>query len=535
MMKNLQSWLICILISAFLFTSCSKDESTSIDQKKSEELINLSLNISLLGFEKKSVTKQDVDNFPECIDDTPFYIEIILMHDGAEVVGNSDVPFRIDLAPNQMFTQNVPEMQLPPGLYYLDHCAVYTEAGDLMCLAPKADSPMAALSDAPMPMSINLRAGSKPFPDVPVICFDNRDVNEYGYEFFDILPINVLNFCFFANYCDDNGRHFPAKYSLDISVRGETIYSDIINNTGEDENEEYFADPVCVDLPVYNSDEDYIDYTLTLLPWEGVYEIDEELKITGSLNREDIEELYDGDDNIKYKHIFFNCDNGSEEISLPEFDENNFSDPTNITNPYYGPGEGYIYEYEAYDIEDGEINDEPSEVILIERKTETKDILGVQSIIQRDYVTEDGVVREDTDDWIAQDDEGNLWYMGEDSKSYDEEGNYINNDGSWEAGIDDALPGYWLPANPVVGQRYYQEFYEGEAEDWAEVIAIDEMVVLEMGTYENVLVTKDVNPFEQGVYELKYYAPGTGFIKEEKYEDGLLVELVYLAGIIVID
>ena len=163
-----------------------------------------------------------------------------------------------------------------------------------------------------------------------------------------------------------------------------------------------------------------------------------------------------------------------------------------------------------------------SEEITSEIKTETKEILMIQTIIQRDYVSEDGVIREDTNDWLAQDDEGNVWYMGEDSKNYDEEGNYIGNEGSWEAGIDGALPGYWLPANPYVGQRYYQEFYEGEAEDWAEVIAIDETVVLETGTFENVLVTKDINPFEPGVYELKYYAPGTGFIKEEKYEDGEL-------------
>ena len=178
-----------------------------------------------------------------------------------------------------------------------------------MCLAPKADSPMAALSDAPMPMSLNLRAGSKPFPDVPVLCYDNRDVNEYGYEFFDIEPISVTNFCFFANYCDDNGRHYPARYSLDISVKGNPIYTGLLNNTGQNENEEYFADPICVDLPVYNSDEDYIEYTLKLLPWEGVYDIEEELQATGSLSGADIEEHFDGNSNIEYEHIFFNCDN----------------------------------------------------------------------------------------------------------------------------------------------------------------------------------------------------------------------------------
>ncbi|MGA9325916.1 MAG: hypothetical protein WBV11_13435 [Salegentibacter sp.] len=310
MMKNFSSKLICIFISAMLFSACSKDEGEPVNQTKPDELISLSLNMSLLDLEKKSTTKQAVVDLPACVaDDTPFYIEIILMHEGAEIVGNADTPFRIDLAKDQMFTQDVPEMQLAPGLYYLDYCAVYTEAGKLMCLAPRADSPMAALSDAPMPMSINLRAGSKPFPDVPVMCYDNRDANEYGYVFFDVAPISVTNFCFFANYCDDNGRHFPARYSLDISVNGNPMYSEILNNTGEDENGEYFADPICVDLPVYDSNEDYIDYTLTLLPWEGVYNSDGGLQVSGSLSGQDIQEHFEGDNNIEYEHVFFNCDN----------------------------------------------------------------------------------------------------------------------------------------------------------------------------------------------------------------------------------
>ena len=311
-MKNFQSWLICLCMSALLLSACSQDESTTPIPNDTEELIDLSLNISLLDFERSQISKQDAEDFPECFDDTPFYIEIILRQGQNDMVGDADVPFRIDLAPNQLFTQNVPEMALPAGLYYLDHCAVYTETGKLMCLAPKADSPMGLLSDAPMPMSINLRAGSKPFPDVPVMCYDNRDVNEYGYVFFDIEPTIIRNFCFFANYCDENGRHFPARYSLDISIGGTPIYSDIISNNGEYDTDKYFADPVCVDLPVlseYDDDEEYIDYTITLLPWDDVYEYDEEMVITGSLSREEIEELLDGDDNIEYEHVFFNCDN----------------------------------------------------------------------------------------------------------------------------------------------------------------------------------------------------------------------------------
>ncbi len=537
-MKNFQSGLMCVFISALFFSACSKDENDPPAPNETQELIDLSLNINILGLESNTDSRQQENELPDCIEASPYYIEIVMKQGDRDVVGTADIPFRLDLAPGEMFTKYIPEMAMPPGLYFLDHCAVYDAAGTLLCLAPKSDSPMGAMSDAPMPMSINLRAGSKPFPDVPVFCVDNREVNEFGYVFFDIEPTIVRNFCFFANYCDENGRHFPARYSVDISIDGNVIYSAVESNNGEYDTDKYFADPVCVDLPdlsEYDDDEEYIDYTFTLLPWEGVYDLDEEMVITGSLSREEIEEHFDGEENIEYEHIFFNCDSEEEDISLPDFDAAQFSNPINISNPYYGPDQGYIYEYTGFELEDGEYPEEPSEVIFVERKTETREILGIQVIIQRDYVIEDGVIIEDTDDWLAQDDDGNLWYMGEDSKNYDEDGNFIDNEGSWEAGGDGALPGYWLPGNPVIGQRYYQEFYEGEAEDWAEVIALNETVELEIGTFENVLVTKDLNPFEEGVYELKYYAPGTGLIKEEKYEDGELVEIVYLTGIIVID
>ena len=311
-MKNYSLKLFCFLISAFLFYACSTEENRPPETTAAEELIELSLNIDLVDLNRGQLTKQENEEFPDCILATPYYVEICIMQGEREVVGKRDAPFRIDLEANQMFTRNVPEMELPAGEYTLDYCAVYAEDGSILCLAPKIGSAMAAFSDAPMPMSINLRAGTKPFPDVPVFCFDNRDVNEFGYVFFDIEPTVVRNFCFFANYCSDSGRHYPARYSVDISVEGESIYSDIVSNTGEYEEGKYFADPVCLELPIkseYDYEEDYIDYTVTLLPWDEVYEFDEEMTITGSLSRADIDKYLDGEDNIEYEHIFFNCDN----------------------------------------------------------------------------------------------------------------------------------------------------------------------------------------------------------------------------------
>lgn len=310
-MKTFHSSLWFVLISLFLLSACSKDPET-ISPKDSEELVNLSLNLNILGLEKMALTKQEAPDFPKCSLDSPFYIEIILSQGDNDLVGDPTEPFRIDLVSDQLFTKDVPEMRLPPGLYYLNYCAVYSEAGNLLCMAPTSDSPMAVFSEAPMPMSINLAAGSKPFPDIPVVCYDDRDVNQFGYVLFDVQPVILRQFCFFANYCRDSGRHYPAKYSVDITMGDEILFSEEINTTGKDDNGQYYADPICFTLPeitAYNLDEEYIDYTLKLLVWDEVYSLDQEFEINGSLSRADIIANLNGEDQVEYEHFFFNCDN----------------------------------------------------------------------------------------------------------------------------------------------------------------------------------------------------------------------------------
>jgi hypothetical protein len=80
--------------------------------------------------------------------------------------------------------------------------------------------------------------------------------------------------------------------------------------------------------------------------------------------------------------------------------------------------------------------------------------------------------------------------------------------------------------------NYHQEYYAGEAEDEAEVVSVDETVTTTMGTFTNCLVTKDFTRFEANVIEYKYYAPNIGLIKEEKFEEGELVEVLELVEII---
>ena len=77
-----------------------------------------------------------------------------------------------------------------------------------------------------------------------------------------------------------------------------------------------------------------------------------------------------------------------------------------------------------------------------------------------------------TDDWYAQDDQGNVWYLGEYVTNY-EDGKVADHAGSFEAGVDGAQAGIAMPAKPEPGLAYRQEYLEGEAEDNGEVIALD--------------------------------------------------------------
>jgi hypothetical protein len=135
---------------------------------------------------------------------------------------------------------------------------------------------------------------------------------------------------------------------------------------------------------------------------------------------------------------------------------------------------------------------------------------GVEARVVRDVVTEDGMPIEVTDDWYAQDGEGNIWYLGEKTAEY-ENGKPVSTEGSFEAGVDGAQAGVAMPGDPVPGLAYRQEYLEGEAEDEGAIVTVgEEMVRVPAGFYDDVLMTRDLVPTEPKVQELKFYARGVG-------------------------
>jgi len=194
----------------------------------------------------------------------------------------------------------------------------------------------------------------------------------------------------------------------------------------------------------------------------------------------------------------------------PVIDPSDFS--ANIDNPYMPlqPGTTFVYDGQT------EKGNEHNEVFVTDQ---TKIVMGIPCVVVQDTVLVDGTLEEATMDWYAQDKEGNVWYFGEDSKEY-QNGQAVSTEGSWEAGVDGALPGIVMEAHPKEGDTYRQEFSKGQAEDWASVLATTETSSVPWGSYENVLVTNEWSGLDNPpVYEHKYYAPGIGFVMT-KYVDG---------------
>jgi hypothetical protein len=192
---------------------------------------------------------------------------------------------------------------------------------------------------------------------------------------------------------------------------------------------------------------------------------------------------------------------------------------TTIDNPYLPlvPGTRWVYEG---------VTEKGTEQIVVEVTDQTKEVLGVVTTVVHDVVRLDGALIEDTVDWYAQDQQGNVWYFGEDTKEY-EHGRAVSDHGSWEAGFKGAQPGIVMEASPQVGDRYRQEYFEGEAEDMAKVIAVDATATVPAGSYTDVVKTKDFTPLEPKLREHKYYARGVGVVLEVTFRGGSeRVELV---------
>lgn len=206
----------------------------------------------------------------------------------------------------------------------------------------------------------------------------------------------------------------------------------------------------------------------------------------------------------------------------PSFDPAQFHHPLKIDNWLWAmwPQRRIVYG----EIEDGRCvaND-----FVVTRKVK-KDFGGIYRWIVARAVSDDAWADDDCDgrhdrlierttDWYAQDDAGNIWYLGEDTIEffYDRTGHRIGSstEGSWQAGKHGAAAGVVMLAHPMVGQRYRQEYLRGVAEDRAEVVARGKDVRIGIGRFSHCVVTREWSPLSPGDVEFKTYCPNVGLVQ----------------------
>lgn len=185
---------------------------------------------------------------------------------------------------------------------------------------------------------------------------------------------------------------------------------------------------------------------------------------------------------------------------------------TQITNKYFSLPVGSKFTYESQ-TPDG------LERIEISISGQTRRVMGVNTLVYRDKVWLDGVLIEDTKDYLAQHkNTGDVWYFGENVNNY-ENGVLVDHDGTWLAGQDldkigtQAKPGIWVKANPQKGDTYLQEYYPDIAEDTVDVLSIKAKVKTKFGDLENCLKTYDYTPLDDQSKEHKYYCPAQKNLK----------------------
>lgn len=328
-MRNFKNYLSLVAMAALLFTSCSKEDQNVIPEENQATVSFATVLNDMVA--NKAALKDHLSDFPVCSDAIPDHVAIILT--GPENVGSEDEPYVVNVSPNpgdydgdgeeEYFTEEAAELQLIPGEYTLTYFVVYDADGNELWVAPMEGSDMANYVNNPLPNTFDVGAGVKKYVDVEIVCFDDRMVNEYGYLFFNIKPNEAIEFCIFGNYCDENGRHFVAEYSVSIwawedGEMGEVLYTDVQNNVELNENGEYAEDPLCFALPDTEGMDEYY-FEITLLDSDAYGDVENEIIRSGVINDDLVRSFFDGENNLDYYHFKEGeCENGDTPPIFPD-------------------------------------------------------------------------------------------------------------------------------------------------------------------------------------------------------------------------
>ena len=194
-----------------------------------------------------------------------------------------------------------------------------------------------------------------------------------------------------------------------------------------------------------------------------------------------------------------------------DFDPANFDKSTEITNLWMPMQPGTMWAYEGTAVDDEGNN--------FARRIEftitdlTKEINGVQTVVAWivDYNNDDVIEKEIA--FYAQDNDGNVWYLGEHPEEF-ADGKFVAAP-TWIAGIEEARAGIKMMAEPKVGTaKYFQGW--GPAVEWSDYGDIQKMgqeTCVPVDCYKNAMVIAESSLGEVGAAQFKYYVSGVGEVR----------------------
>lgn len=217
------------------------------------------------------------------------------------------------------------------------------------------------------------------------------------------------------------------------------------------------------------------------------------------------------------------------------------ADSDEITNAWWALPAGTRFTYFAEDRDECSVVYEDVLPTAAQSRTHV-DGVAVREVLDEAWIDEDcdgdpDVLHESTRDWYAQDEEGNVWYSGEDTVAFDfDECDHPDGlggckDGSWAAGEDVASvgsiaeEGILMLADPTGndGVFYFQEFYEGEAKDMAKILNYKKVDTFLYGMLNGCVRIKEFSPLAPGAIEHKTYCEDLGLVLVEENSGGKTV------------
>ena len=193
-----------------------------------------------------------------------------------------------------------------------------------------------------------------------------------------------------------------------------------------------------------------------------------------------------------------------------DFDPASFSDPTRVDNRWFPlePGTQLTWQGSALDGKE-----KIARKVVFTVTGLTKTISGVRTVVGFDRDYNDGELVEPELAFFAQDDDGNVWTLGQYPEEY-EDGKVVAAP-AWLAGFEGAEAGLVMRAAPRPGTPDWSQGLGPKVEyaDRAKVRKVGARTCVPAGCYEDVLVTEEWDAADPTARQLKYYASGLGNVR----------------------